>query len=350
MTLTSYPAGKGDAFLLSWGEKEHKYHILIDSGIPNTYRYLKPDLNQLKKIEGVILTHVDYDHLGGFVKLLSDKSSELPKDYPVYMNTPSLVFTPPEGDKVDIEHGIELDKKLHDLGITCKALYNGFAPNNILEINELRLQVLTPPKRVIDELLNQWTAHDLYQQYLKESKGSDKVSKSTDELIPYDEIIANGETIHKWENDLINSSSMSFIASYAGCAILFLGDANPNLIVEELTRLGYSSTNRLKVDLVKLSHHGCKHNSGKALFSAIECDSYLISTNGAGAYYHPDRETIVRLAEYGRPAKGQPLYIYLNHDLDTSNFITAKEADDWKIKLSNKNIFNFHECKCFQKK
>lgn len=350
MILKSYPAGKGDSFLLSCGPVSAQKHLLIDSGLPGTYPSIKTDLQILKKIDGVILTHVDYDHLGGFFKLLADQNPPVPKSFPVYMNTPSLALTPQEDDKVDLEHGIKLDKKLSDIGIVCKPLYNGFTLDNLLTIDELQIKVLSPPQKVIEELLRKWTAEDLYKQHQKESQGSDKVGKPTDDLVSYKDIISGSETVHQWEDDLINSSSMAFIASYAGCAILFLGDANPDLIVEELGRLGFNSSNRLKVDLVKLSHHGCKHNSSKALFAAIECDNYLISSNGAGPYYHPDRETIIRLAEYGRPAKGCPLNIYLNHNLDTSNFITTKEAADWKINLIHQTTFNFYDCKCFQKK
>lgn len=350
MILTSYPAGKGDAFLLGWGEKAAAHHLLIDSGMPGTYRFIKASLENLEKLDVVILTHVDYDHLGGFFKFMADKTPKWPEDFPIYMNTPSLVLTPPDDDKVGLEHGIELEEKLKALGISCRPLYNGLTTDNILELEGLKVQVLTPPKRVIDQLLNQWTADDLYLEYQQASKASDKVSKSTGALKAYDDIIASSESVHKWEDDLINSSSIAFIASYAGCSILFLGDANPDLIVEELTRLGYSADNKLKVDLVKLSHHGCKHNSSKALFSAIDCDSYLISTNGAGPYYHPDRETIVRLSEYGRPTKQQTLYIYFNHDLDLLNFITKKESVDWNLKLAYQTTFNFYDCKCFQKK
>jgi len=350
MILKSYPAGKGDSFLLSWGAVGDQKHLLIDGGMPGTYRYIKTDLQSLKKLNGVILTHVDYDHLGGFFKLLADQNSPVSKDFTVYMNTPSLALTPQDDDKVDLEHGIKLDKKLGDIGIVSKPLYNGFASDNLLTIDDLQIKVLSPPQKVIDELLTKWSAEDLYKQYQKEAQDSGKVGKPTDDPVSYEEVINSSETVHKWEVDLINSSSMAFIASYAGCAILFLGDANTELIVEELNRLGFNSSNRLKVDLVKLSHHGCKHNSSRALFSAIECDNYLISSNGAGPYYHPDRETIIRLAEYGKPVKGSPLNIYLNHNLDTSNFITTKEATEWKIDLIHQTTFNFYDCKCFQKK
>lgn len=336
--------------MLSWGAAGDQKHLLIDSGIPGTYRFIKADLQRLSKLDGVIITHVDYDHLGGFLKLLADQNPPVPKSFPVYMNTPSLVLTPQDDDKVDLEHGIELDKKLSDIDIVCKPLYKGMTLNNLLTIDELQIKVLSPPKKVIDELLGKWTAENLYKQYQKESQDSDKVGKPSDDLISYEDVIKADETVHQWEADLINSSSMAFIASYAGCAILFLGDANPVLIAEELGRLGFDSSNRLKVDMVKVSHHGCKHNSSIALFSAIECENYLISSNGAGPYYHPDRETVIRLAEYARPSKGSFLNIYFNYPLDTSNFITNKEAAAWKINLVHKNSFNFYDCKCFQKK
>lgn len=350
MILNSLPAGKGDSFILSWGQEENLHHLLIDSGIPNTYRFIKDEIKDINSLSAVILTHVDYDHLGGLFKILGDTSVLLRKDMQVFMNTPSLALTLPEGDKVGLKHGVELDKKLQEAGIICKPFYNGFTKENIIEFNDLELQVITPNKKVIDKLLAEWTADKLFQHYQEEIQESGKVGKRKEKVLSFEEILEADETIHKWEDDLINSSSMSFIARYNGCSLLFLGDANPDLIVEELVRLGYSKNEKLKVEMVKISHHGCRHNSGKDLFEMIECNCFLISTDGSGPYYHPDRETIARLSEYSRASTEQPLTIFLNYNLDTSNFIGDEEAKKLNIKVIFQNKFTFSDCKCFQKK
>lgn len=337
MKLTSYTAGKGDAFLLEWGEGT-KHYILIDSGIPNTYRFIRNDLLATKKLDAVILTHVDYDHLGGYFKLLDDKDRPIELNYETFMNTPELVLVPSEGDKVALEHGIKLEKKLKELNIICRSLYVGIYENNQIEIEGLALKVLAPSKVVIDKLIAEWTADDLYQKYQEENDSSDKAGKPSEKMPSYEEILAAKETVHKWESDLINSSSIAFIACYGDQSILFLGDANPELVAEQLRTLGYSTGKKLIVDLVKLSHHGCKHNSSKSLLELIECQNFFISTDGTGNYYHPDRETIVRLAEYSRVDKEKPINIYLNYDLDSANFILDSEAKEWNISIVHKPI------------
>lgn len=351
MKLISYAAGKGDAFLLEWGEENNKHYLLVDSGIPNTYRFIRDDLKVIKKLDAVILTHVDYDHLGGFFKLLADGDRPIALDYDIFMNTPALALVPSENDRVKLEHGIKLEKKLKDLDITCKSMYLGSAENDQVTIEGLKLKVLSPSKTVLDKLIADWTADDLYKVYQEEDTSSDKAGKATNIMPSYDEIIGGLESVRKWDADLINSSSVAFIACYREQSILFLGDANPDLVAEALRASGYTIDNKLKVNLVKVSHHGCKHNSSKALYELIDCQCFLISTDGTGKYYHPDRETIVRLAEYTRVDKEQPMNIYLNYDLDTSNFILDTEAREWNVRIDHKNVLDLNDTKaCSQNK
>ena len=64
------PAGAGDCILLEV-EKEN-YRILIDGGYAETYnRYLKQRLQVLatqgKRINLLVITHIDSDHIGGIL-------------------------------------------------------------------------------------------------------------------------------------------------------------------------------------------------------------------------------------------------------------------------------------------
>ena len=54
----------------------------------------------------------------------------------------------------------------------------------------------------------------------------------------------------------------------------------------------------LHVDVLKLSHHGSFRSNSPELLKNVSADYYLISTNGAKPYHHPDEETIATICHY----------------------------------------------------
>jgi beta-lactamase superfamily II metal-dependent hydrolase len=337
MKLEALDALKGDCFLLSWDENNH---LLIDSGTKGTYPFLKKKLTEVKKLEGIIVTHVDYDHIGGFIKLMAAQRPPIEPTYDIYINTPDLILSPNESDKVGYKHGIQFDKKLSDKGIIPKSIHLGINRTNTIDIKGLKLTILSPSKTILQALKKNWTAESLYKQYQKETKSSDKVGARHSNLKDYQEIIDTKEKLHKWKDDLINSSSIAFIAEYKRKKILFLADANPIEIEKELKKLGYSENKKLKVHLMKISHHGSKFNTSTNLLKVIDCDSFLISTNGRGPYYHPHRETIVKIAEYSRKDKTRRLNIYTNYSLNKKKFITTAEEKCWNLNIEKRKQFD----------
>lgn len=336
MRLEVLEASKGDSFFLSWGKK-NEYNLLIDTGSPGTYKKIKRKLILLKKLEAVIISHVDYDHIGGIFKLINDETINL--EYKFYINTPSLVLLPSNNDKVGIEHGIKFEKKLKDKKIHHENIYLKKYKDDTLRIKGLKLKILSPSEEVLKELMRKWTAERLYHQYLIESKSSDKTSAISSKLSSYDKIIKENLKAHNWKNDLVNASSIAFIAEHSQNKILFLADANPTIICEKLKLMGYSKKIKLKVNLVKLSHHGSKFNTTKELLEIIDCKNFIISTKGTGPYYHPHRETIIRLAEYSRENRARRINIYTNYPLNKGRFITPKEEEDWNLNIVTKTKF-----------
>ena len=73
----------------------------------------------------------------------------------------------------------------------------------------------------------------------------------------------------------------------------------------------------------------------------IDCDKYYISTNGGGPYYHPHRETIIKIAEYSRQNTKKQLTIYTNYDLNKHLFISPEEEVSLNLKIEKKNEFSF---------
>jgi beta-lactamase superfamily II metal-dependent hydrolase len=345
MLLRSFPANKGDSFLLTWNEATSPHHLLIDAGIPGTYRYIRPELKKIGFLDAIILTHVDYDHIGGLIKLIADEDMKL-EGYDLYMNSPELALGPAQNSKVAIAHGVQLDEILQKKGITSSRLFIGFNENNRLCINGLDIFVVSPTKEILDAFLKKWKADQVYNQYVADSIAEEKVARPTKIKLSYDAILQEREVIPSWENDLINASSIAFLASYGDCNLLFLGDANPQIVFEELCRRGYSAEKRLRVNFCKLSHHGSRTNTSRDLLSVIDCHLFYISTDGSGPNYHPDRETIVRIAAYARTNPSKRIQIYTNYPLDLSKVITDEECSERNLSIEHLEIVRFDNLLC----
>ncbi|MFT6910157.1 MAG: glyoxylase-like metal-dependent hydrolase (beta-lactamase superfamily II) [Oleiphilaceae bacterium] len=65
MLFSSLKAKTGDAFVISWDDNA----ILIDGGMPNTCGSILKKLVG-KRLRAIFITHVDYDHIGGIIKLI----------------------------------------------------------------------------------------------------------------------------------------------------------------------------------------------------------------------------------------------------------------------------------------
>jgi len=341
LKLECFKASKGDSFLLTWGEIQEN-NLLIDAGIEGTYRFISLRLACEAKLDAILITHVDYDHIGGFFKLLADPDRQLDKNLKVFLNTPSLILASSDSDLVAVDHGIKFEQILYDKGISPIPLYLGMNKENKVLLNGLEMQILSPTQQVINELLKQWTASEIYHQYqIANKQQNNKVSAAEKAIVSANAILAKPPKPHEWEKDLLNASSIAFIASHHGNKILFLGDSNPTLIVTELDRLGFTKDNQLVVDLVKISHHGSKHNTTKELLERISCGQYLISTDSSGPSYHPARESLILISEYSRKNKNTQLTIFTNYELDLEPLLTAEEQNDLNLSFQEIAYLDF---------
>jgi beta-lactamase superfamily II metal-dependent hydrolase len=342
MKIESLPADKGDCFIVTWNDKNVVHTILIDCGIKGTYRFIKQKLNSIININGIFITHVDYDHIGGLLNMVDDSNCPVKLDFPIYINTPELIIANNKSGMVGYDHGTTLEKSLNEKKITKKAICTSLYPKDLLVIHGLKLTILSPNQEILDKLKDKWTETAIYEKYNRDSEVDGKVCSGVYTLADYKEIIEGKEKLHDWKDDLINSSSMAFILEKDGIRVLLLGDSNPLIIEQALIAKGYSNHKKIKVNLVKISHHGSKYNTSKKLLCMIDCDKYFISTNGSGPYYHPHRETIVKISEYSRTDKEQPLTIYTNYDLNKDRFITPEEEQFLNLKIEKKNEFSWY--------
>ena len=295
ITFNFLPAGSGDAILISTNHK----NILIDGGHSKTYyRTIKNQLEEIKEkkqqIDLAVLTHVDDDHINGLLNLLEDEQRRLLVKQIWFNSFNQFTVKPTElSYKTSIKKGISFDelvdrikRKNNSLKFEKHISIEKY-DSNIKLFDYLDIIILSPNEKKLQRLYKE------YQKYKeKEQESQYKTSaKDSDYSYSIEELAKNK---FEKDNSFTNGSSIAFILEYKKSSkFLLLADAHIDLIVHSLKERGYSKQKPLKIDFVKLSHHGSKHNLNQDFLDIIDTDMFIISTNGT--HKHPDKETLSKI-------------------------------------------------------
>jgi beta-lactamase superfamily II metal-dependent hydrolase len=337
-------AHHGDSILLTFIDKNNEYRILIDGGPSYTFQPreegnpfegdLKVTLDELieqdKKIDLVILTHVDDDHIGGIISAFENPEYLPQIAQKVIFNSGQLIheyFRQPIDNEKDIKgnfsmntqtsiaQGDTLENLLIHLGVWERKLYK---QNDLYELGNIIFRFLSPNDTELSKLLKKWK---------KESENTFTSSKNKDWKKGYKELLANDKFVQ--DTSCHNGSSLSFIVQYMNKNFVFLGDAFPSTIIAGLKNLGYSKENSLDADLVKISHHGSKKNTNYELLDILNSKNYIISTDSS-IHGLPDKLTLARIHAHSNDS-----IIYFNYEelLIVDEIYNEKELIEYKDRI-----------------
>lgn len=334
----------GDSILIKTFNKTQKeFIILIDGGTAQTFKYsLKKELQDISKIDLLILTHIDSDHISGLISFFKNSLIDKIEIGEIWMNNPNMVDTGSGHGQISVKQGNTFQQLILDK--QPKAILSQISTkNNIINRADLDFYILSPTPQILDNLYSKWKEKQLQdeQSNIKTNISSkiDSYSLSLKDLstIPY-------LPDSKLEDDVYNASSIAFLLKCPDVSILLLADSRPEVIVESLKRFKVNKEAPLEVDYVKVSHHGSLNNTSQELLSLINCNKYLISTNGGSSNHkHPSRETIARLV-YNQNRTLEKLKIYFNYPVSTLQakigyFINDKDLKCGNWESINKNKF-----------
>lgn len=305
-------AGHGDCILIQGDFNGQPRNILIDGGPSRAYEYqrrpgvLKKALQNIKdseqKIDLLILSHVDDDHIAGLLSGFKHGALLEQLTEKIWFNSGKLIFEHFDktcdasnlvdfnGSRTDtnvsgltsIGQGVKFEDYISDKNIWQ---YELIKADQVRELFGIKFTILSPNDKKLEKLLIKWKCEE--QSSLTSGYGND-YKKSFDELLSNDKF-SDDESIH-------NGSSIAFIFEYSGKRLLFLGDAHNNVITDSIKALGYSEDNPLLLDYVKLSHHGSKHNTSPEFLKLISCQNFIISTNG-NKHGLPNKLTLARIID-----------------------------------------------------
>ena len=81
-----------------------------------------------------------------------------------------------------------------------------------------------------------------------------------------------------------------------GTRVLLTGDAHARALTDGIRNVStLTGEAPLRLDAFKLSHHGSRGNITEELLELVDCDLFLVSTDGSH-FGHPDAETIELIA------------------------------------------------------
>lgn len=349
MEVNFFQAECGDAASIRFLGDDHKYHnIFIDSGYSRTFRYALEDainaiIDKGEKIDLWIISHIHDDHIGGIVKyidtIVNGEYEDIVDQFLYNPPRENQLVTKPAKDissVMSIDQGDFLYNYLKSLNKLQK--FDIVSSTNSMNLYGLSITVLSPN---IDKL------GKLRKKY---KSGQKALEKEEDEMISM--AVARKENdyhlkledfdLKKWKEDdsVENGSSISLLTEFENKKILWLADAHPNDVANSLERMGYSETNRVDCNWVKVTHHGSKGNNSDRLFSMINCQNYLFSVNGENKHKLPDKECIARLLRNkNRDILKQRYELYFTYDNPTLRSIFENDEKGYS-KFNFEPIFS----------
>ena len=329
------PAFHGDCILIKTFDVDHnEFIILIDGGTAKTFKYtLKAELKNVTRINLLVLTHIDSDHIAGLISLFKSSLIDYISIDEIWMNHPELVEVNND-ELISTKQGDNLKQLILTKKPNVKLLEISTAEKLIVR-SGIEFVILSPTPQINNELYRQWVESTI----VKNEKGNVNISSQQE---VYSEPLENLSKIpfspdKRINDDIFNSSSIAFLLKCFDTSILFLADSRPEVIIENLRLNGFTESHPLKVDYVKISHHGSLNNTSQEQLRCIDSNNFLISTNGGTSRHkHPSRETIARIVF--NPANGdKTINIFFNHNIEDIKLRNGNFISDTDFKIGNWN-------------
>lgn len=329
-------ARKGDCLLLHYGSKADPKLMIIDGGPSKVYKpFLKPRLNQIREERGIaarkplpvellMVSHVDDDHIRGILELTKEmgeaKRSRRPQSYKIKTiwhnsfddvigNRPADLTASLEAaygaasaeGEIDVDeevigpdfakvlasvgqgHRLRTDTKFLKIPLNrpFDQLVIASAPGRggkvkTIPFGDMSFTVIGPMRPELEALQKK---HD------KWLTDSGRGRKPEDELAAYD------------DKSAANLSSLVVLAEAGGRSILLTGDARGDKVLDGLELTGLVEPGgTLKVDVLKMPHHGSDRNVDIDFFQRIKAKHYVFS--GDGEHGNPERATLKMLFDH----------------------------------------------------
>ncbi len=317
-----YKAECGDAFRFTFvGDDNKIHHILLDAGYERTFRdSISHDLKRIETdnefVDLWIISHIHDDHIGGAINYANAVKKQAFRNIvnKWWYNPPRFsknsVFIQGASFAASIGQGDDLANYLKACDMMpSEDIVHTLAPVNI---DKVTVTILSPSETELAALRNKYS-----QPGTKLEKNEDFSPDSATYVKPRDyNTLVESFDLSEWSQDknAENGSSIAVLLQMKQHCSLWLADSFSLVVVAKLRELGYSENNRLACDLVKVSHHGCDENNSDSLYTLIDCQHFIISSDGRNKHALPNKKTLVRILKNPGRDRKQTYHFYFPYD------------------------------------
>jgi len=281
--------------------------MIIDGGTKSAVSHLRDRLEQLevddREIDLLVVTHIDLDHIEAPIELLRAPVEGVTFNDVWFNDYRHLV--PPAASTGTTRGGIQGEFLSALLEIRNLAWNTNFGGEAVVVPDEgplpridlpggLTLVLLSPTPDKLADLAPDWNkaVEEADLTPGDRARVQQLLEKRMGEIQP----TRGGKTWGK-DGSSANGSSIAFIAEYGEERWLLSGDAHDDALRSGLERYA-SETKQTRVKLTgfKVPHHGSVSNMSSELLDAIDCQRFLISSNGS-YFKHPDKDCVDLIVE-----------------------------------------------------
>jgi beta-lactamase superfamily II metal-dependent hydrolase len=295
----------GDSLILESRVGKNSTTVLIDGGPYQMFeKHLKPTPQKLSingKLDLVVLSHIDNDHIIGLLDLLEEIKDQREKgtkelvmisklwhnsfndllqinqDPNTFLKRSLLTLnfkSKEEQKKMEnsltsvIMKGFQQATDLTSLAKSLKIPINpefdkliqvGTIPK-FIKFKDITFRILGPTKKNLEKLREEWKG------WLNKRKLNQNIQIELFQIL---------------DNSIPNLSSIMLLAEANNKKILFTGDGSGDDIIETLTsNAKLDKQGKFHVDILKVPHHGSDRNVSREFFNTVHADYYVISANG----------------------------------------------------------------------
>jgi beta-lactamase superfamily II metal-dependent hydrolase len=310
--VEALPAGAGDSILVNCQTPNGVWRCLVDlgpgdsSGTGKTWPLLYDRLSRVpigadgrRRIDLLVITHIDHDHIGAHRQLFADPSlgltfGDIWFNGRRHLNPPRVRgVAEAEALTVLLDKDLPWNRATNGAAVAVASTDPGF--RDLAAVPHITL--LAPSTERLQTLAASWDA-ECEHLHRREPNTPDEGVRGAG----FPDLHALAARTCAQNRTPTNGSSIAVLLEHGGASVLLAGDAFANDIAHALYALALHRglSPPLHLDAVKLSHHGSRASLTTDLFRTLIADYYLISTDNH-RYGHPHDEALARVVLYGGP-------------------------------------------------
>ncbi|WP_207425003.1 ComEC/Rec2 family competence protein [Pedobacter sp. SYSU D00535] len=323
MKIKFLKAGTGDSILIQHNNK----NILIDGG--NEPKFLLSQVSQIRQLEEkldlLIITHHDDDHIRGILELLNliideDYGKDFIKE--VVFNSPRKIMgkiSRDDSNNLSYKQAFEVENLLTRIGRNWKtSIEFGICR----EFEDLKLTFFGPTTEILEKYSTQKGA------YLTGDYRCDWNSP----MATLEEFIDDASL----DTSLPNKTSVVVLIEHENSRVLLTADSTPDRLEDVVNTLIDPNTGKAFFSAVKLPHHGSYRSLSKGILEKIDCNKFIISTNSQ-KHFLPNKRAILKILKFLRKDT-KPVELLFNYEEALNALkISDLEKKKYKIELIKNN-------------